>query len=557
MHELQHRRCLAIILFAVLLLVTLHAPLVSAERTLPSSMAPQSSQVPTDGSESLGTDVHSPLDIDQLYKLYGRTVALRSRKNGQFATVRLNVDSTNPPLIVDSSEPHSWQRFTLVNAGVGHIALRSQANNKYVYVDITDGNRLKANQSSYSSNGTKFIAQPFFSVSGVAYALWSEGALKFVTADNAINGNPVDTLYANRTSTHVWQQFEIVDLSTQIDMFQVVRAFAQNSNTRCRVKDDSYVWRDEDYTHPVDNWKLFDRLNTVTSGGFASVDDVLIAHVPTPRPLGSGPRGEGLHYIFDHVAFSDLPPDGVKDFLGWGHTVPINQIYPNKPSNGGGWLRWWQPASSATPCQTRRSLHYTDITTDLDVGWSTVSGSKCGFLPLGPRFIYEGSVGLQTQTTYNQYKGTHWQNDYTLSASNTTHGNEILEFGVRHFGSIGQRWYIRIGGGDLQFARHDYNAWKKNSNNGNGGRVAQETYLFDLGPARGTFAPQYGLIGYERYGCPKPSNQLCTRTSELELAFREHYGDVETLGGYTVPLDYRIIEEDPSPSTFLGYDCDG
>ena len=81
----------------------------------------------------------------------GQTIWLRSQRSGNFVTANLNV--TNSPLTAAwATSVQNWERFVVIQAEAGRIALRSAANNQYV---ATENNRtdklLRANRDAVGS----------------------------------------------------------------------------------------------------------------------------------------------------------------------------------------------------------------------------------------------------------------------------------------------------------------------------------------------------------------------------------------------------------------------
>ncbi len=78
----------------------------------------------------------------------GQTIWLRSQRSGNFVTANLNV--TNSPLTAArATRVQDWERFVVIQADAGRIALRSAANDRYV---ATENNRtdklLRANREA-------------------------------------------------------------------------------------------------------------------------------------------------------------------------------------------------------------------------------------------------------------------------------------------------------------------------------------------------------------------------------------------------------------------------
>ncbi len=81
----------------------------------------------------------------------GQTVWLRSQRNDKFVSADLNV--TNSPLTAArATSVQRWERFVVVQADAGRIALRSAANDKYVATEKNLTSKiLRANRSAVGS----------------------------------------------------------------------------------------------------------------------------------------------------------------------------------------------------------------------------------------------------------------------------------------------------------------------------------------------------------------------------------------------------------------------
>ncbi|CAF3776418.1 unnamed protein product [Rotaria sp. Silwood1] len=127
-----------------------------------------------------------------------RVIALRSNANGKFVCA----DNTgNSPLIANRDTPSTWETFDLITLNGDNVALKSHANGQYVCAENAGDGSLIANRTSISSwetfrkvdRGNGKVA--FIAVNG-----------KYICADNFGNSE----LTANRTTVDSWETFDLV-----------------------------------------------------------------------------------------------------------------------------------------------------------------------------------------------------------------------------------------------------------------------------------------------------------------------------------------------------------
>ena len=127
-----------------------------------------------------------------------RVVALRSNANNKFVCAD---NFGNNPLIANRDEASDWEKFDLVRINGNEVALKSHANGQYVCAEDGGNRPLIANRSSVDGwetftmidRGNGKVA--FKAVNG-----------KFVCADDYGNKE----LTANRDSADAWETFDLV-----------------------------------------------------------------------------------------------------------------------------------------------------------------------------------------------------------------------------------------------------------------------------------------------------------------------------------------------------------
>ncbi|CAF3031084.1 unnamed protein product, partial [Rotaria sp. Silwood2] len=127
-----------------------------------------------------------------------RAIALRSNANGKFICAD---NAGNSPLIANRDAPSTWETFDLITLNGDNVALKSHANGQYVCAENAGNSSLIANRTSISSWETFRIVDrgngkvAFIAVNG-----------KYVCADNFGNSE----LIANRTTIDSWETFDLV-----------------------------------------------------------------------------------------------------------------------------------------------------------------------------------------------------------------------------------------------------------------------------------------------------------------------------------------------------------
>ncbi|MEO7719410.1 MAG: coagulation factor 5/8 type domain-containing protein [Capsulimonas sp.] len=127
----------------------------------------------------------------------GTTVSLQATgANSKYVTAGVN------PLIASATSVSNSEKYVVVDAGGGNIALRSVANNMYVCAENAGANALIANRASYGPWET------FTEVDAGSGRIGLKATVNsmYVCADNA----GVNPLIANRTSVGGWESFSVV-----------------------------------------------------------------------------------------------------------------------------------------------------------------------------------------------------------------------------------------------------------------------------------------------------------------------------------------------------------
>ncbi|CAF2504888.1 unnamed protein product [Rotaria sp. Silwood2] len=164
--------------------------------------------IPDDHASSHGTqDIHINLELYDIpnestgignRNISTRVIALRSNANGKFVCAE---NAGKNSLIANRVAVSSWETFNLIFLNGKNVALKSCANGKYVCAENAGDGPLIANRSQISLWETfRLIDRGNGKVALVAV----NG--KYVCADNYGNSE----LIANRTSVESWETFDLV-----------------------------------------------------------------------------------------------------------------------------------------------------------------------------------------------------------------------------------------------------------------------------------------------------------------------------------------------------------
>ncbi|UOF15599.1 hypothetical protein IEQ11_02725 [Lysobacter capsici] len=126
-------------------------------------------------------------------------LSLRSRVNNRYVVAESNGAE---PLIANRDALGPWERFDMVDAGGGDIALLSHTNAKFVTVDATRQNALIASRDSVGAR-ERFLVEI---LPGGAIALRARANDRYVTATNEAKGPLIPTA----TQVGGWEVFDLV-----------------------------------------------------------------------------------------------------------------------------------------------------------------------------------------------------------------------------------------------------------------------------------------------------------------------------------------------------------
>jgi hypothetical protein len=139
----------------------------------------------------------STFELRAIAAVPGDTIALKAYVNGKIVTAE---DGGSSPLIANRDHVGSWEKFQIVDAGNGKIALKALVNNKYV----TAANATTPLIASATSIGTneKFTME----TASDGRTVFKAANNKYVTAEN--KGN--DSLIARADTIGVWEKFDML-----------------------------------------------------------------------------------------------------------------------------------------------------------------------------------------------------------------------------------------------------------------------------------------------------------------------------------------------------------
>lgn len=131
--------------------------------------------------------------------IVGRTVGLLAQANGYYVCAE---NAGAAALIANRQSVGPWEKFVVVDAGNGNIALRAMANNKYVCADNAGAAALIANRDVVG--GWETFTE--VDAGNGKIALRASANSKYVCADNA----GAASLIANRDVVGGWETFTVV-----------------------------------------------------------------------------------------------------------------------------------------------------------------------------------------------------------------------------------------------------------------------------------------------------------------------------------------------------------
>lgn len=135
-----------------------------------------------------------------LKNLYGRTISLRSLKNELVVTADMNSNEDIPPLLANRSEVRTWEKFNVINAGDGFIALKARANDRYVSME---DNLIKKELVAKVNEIRSWEKFRWIENDDGSISLRSGVRNYFVTVEGS-----ADALQGNRSSIGLWEKFE-------------------------------------------------------------------------------------------------------------------------------------------------------------------------------------------------------------------------------------------------------------------------------------------------------------------------------------------------------------
>ncbi|MEH6419425.1 DUF7910 domain-containing protein [Pseudomonas sp. CGJS7] len=125
-------------------------------------------------------------------------LSLRSRVNNRYVAAE---SGGGAPLIANREAIGPWERFDMVDAGGGDVALLSHANAKFVTVDAARGNALIASRDTVGTRERFFIE----TLPGGSVALRARANDRYVTATNEAKGSLIPTA----VQVGGWEVFEL------------------------------------------------------------------------------------------------------------------------------------------------------------------------------------------------------------------------------------------------------------------------------------------------------------------------------------------------------------
>ncbi|KZS40074.1 hypothetical protein AWE51_25585 [Aquimarina aggregata] len=132
----------------------------------------------------------------------GKEIWIKSAQNKRYVSAKIR--RTVPVLEADKDALGSWEKFNIVDARNGYIAIQSSANDNFISADkkISEDRPLVANRENISGSWEKF---KWISLSGNKFALQSQANDKYIQAKIDQIGNP---LLAKADAIKGWETFE-------------------------------------------------------------------------------------------------------------------------------------------------------------------------------------------------------------------------------------------------------------------------------------------------------------------------------------------------------------
>jgi hypothetical protein len=132
----------------------------------------------------------------------GKTIWIKANANQNYVSADINM-STHAPLVANRTKIGSWEKFDVIDAGGGYIALRAVSNGNYVCADknIAANAPLNANRTKIGS-WEKF---QWVDAGNGFFALKANATGKYVCANKSISSNA--PLVADVSVINSWEQF--------------------------------------------------------------------------------------------------------------------------------------------------------------------------------------------------------------------------------------------------------------------------------------------------------------------------------------------------------------
>ena len=199
----------------------------------------------------------------------GTMVAIYSRAWKRFIKLRDNGVVQSSPVVHSSVMPDSWawERFTVVDAGNGKIALHSCYNNRFLQM----GAHAPTGSGHHSAHIPESMTYEMFTVvdgGNGEVALYSEAFQKFLR----MNGDKLDTSPTTSSELHpgwAWERFQFVTLQPWFEPGSVIALHNTHHNRFIRMRNDGNMdgGGESSTYHAGWTWERF----TVVDAGFGEI----------------------------------------------------------------------------------------------------------------------------------------------------------------------------------------------------------------------------------------------------------------------------------------------
>ncbi len=132
----------------------------------------------------------------------GQTIWLNSADNGKFVSADLNLGASIP-LVANKATARAWEKFQVVNAGNGTIALKAVAHNKIVSADLN----ASPDRPLLANRATALAWEKFVWIDNAdgTISLKCDANGKYVSAEKTTTDRP---LQADRAAIGAWEKFD-------------------------------------------------------------------------------------------------------------------------------------------------------------------------------------------------------------------------------------------------------------------------------------------------------------------------------------------------------------